>query len=170
MVPKTRCSHATGGQTSAGHLTVNRTPRCDHDQDRYLMTVIAPTSIVDAVCSNCWSTAGNDGARQNRTAKVPSQHNCPVIELRAASVWLLFWRPPPAFTAGANIFAPMLQQRCQPIPKHPLIRRVPYSPRFRSLAAFGRRPWCSLTGPRGPASETHHRSGHRRPFRAHKKP
>jgi ammonia channel protein AmtB len=30
--------------------------------------------------------------------------------------------------------------------KRPLIRRVPYSPRFRSLAAFGRRPWCPLTG------------------------
>jgi hypothetical protein len=40
--------------------------------------------------------------------------------------------------------------------KRPLIRRVPYSPRFRSLAAFGRRPWCPLTGPRWPASETHH--------------
>ena len=33
---------------------------------------------------------------------------------------------------------------------------MPYSPRFRSLAAFGRRPWCPLTGPRWPASETHH--------------
>src|SRR5271169_1565077 len=30
--------------------------------------------------------------------------------------------------------------------KRPLIRRVPYSPRYRSLAAFGRRPWCPLTG------------------------
>jgi hypothetical protein len=28
---------------------------------------------------------GNDGARQNRTAKVPSQHDCTVTELRAAS-------------------------------------------------------------------------------------
>jgi hypothetical protein len=45
--------------------------------------------------------------------------------------------------------------------KRPLIRRVPYSPRFRSLAAFGRRPWCPLTGPRWPASETRHRSRHR---------
>jgi hypothetical protein len=49
------------------------------------MTVIAPAPIVTAVCSNCWSTAGNDGARQNRTAKVPSQHDRAVIELRAAS-------------------------------------------------------------------------------------
>jgi hypothetical protein len=31
------------------------------------MTLIAPASIVTAVCS--WSTAGNDGARQNPTAK-----------------------------------------------------------------------------------------------------
>ena len=80
------------------------------------MTVIAPASIVTAMCSNCWSTAGNDGAWQNRTAKVPSQHDRAVIELRAHPVRLLFWRLSPAFTAGANIFGPMLQQRCQPIP------------------------------------------------------
>jgi len=49
------------------------------------MTLIAPASIVTAVCSNGWSMAGNDRARQNRTAKVPSQHDCTVIELRAAS-------------------------------------------------------------------------------------
>jgi hypothetical protein len=48
------------------------------------MTLIAPASIVTAVCSNGWSMAGNDGARQNRTAKVPSQHDCGVIECRAA--------------------------------------------------------------------------------------
>jgi hypothetical protein len=39
--------------------------------------------------------------------------------------------------------------------------RLPFPPRFPSLAAFGRRP----LGARGsisigPASETHHRSGH----------
>ena len=79
------------------------------------MTVIAPASIVTAVYSNCWSTAGNDGARQNRTAKVPSQHDCAVIELRAASGPASILAPL-AFTAGANIFGPMLQQRCQPIP------------------------------------------------------
>ena len=80
------------------------------------MTVIAPASIVTAVYSNCWSTAGNDGAWQNRTAKVPSQHDCAVIELRAASGPASILASPLAFTAGANIFGPMLQQRCQPIP------------------------------------------------------
>jgi hypothetical protein len=80
------------------------------------MTVIAPTSIVTAACSNCWSTAGNDGARQNRTAKVPSQCDCAVIELRAASGPASILASPLAFTAGANIFGPMPQQRCQPIP------------------------------------------------------
>ena len=63
------------------------------------MTLIAPASIVTAVCSNGWSMAGNDGARQNRTAKVPSQHDCPVIELRAASgpasVWVSRLHPVP---------------------------------------------------------------------------
>jgi hypothetical protein len=49
------------------------------------MTLIAPASIITAVCSSCRSMAGNDGARQNRTAKVPSQHDCTVIELRGAA-------------------------------------------------------------------------------------
>jgi hypothetical protein len=66
------------------NATISTDRDADHDQDRYLMTVIAPASIVTAVCSNCWSTAGNDGARQNRTAKVPNQHDRAVIELPAA--------------------------------------------------------------------------------------
>jgi len=80
------------------------------------MTLIAPASIVTAVCSNCRSIAGNDGARQNQTAKLPSQHDCAVIELRAAS------GPPPVrlFVAcihcRCNTFGHMLRQRCQPIP------------------------------------------------------
>ena len=49
------------------------------------MTLIAPASIITAVCSNGWSMTGNAGARQNRTLNVPSQHDCTVIELRAAS-------------------------------------------------------------------------------------
>jgi hypothetical protein len=60
------------------------------------MTLIAPASIVTAVCSNCWSMAGNDGARQNRTAKVPSQHDCAVI------AQLQFWRS----SCRCNIFGP----------------------------------------------------------------
>jgi len=75
------------------------------------MTVIAPASIVTAVSSNCWSTAGNDGARQNRAAKVPTQHDCAVIELRAASGPASILASPLAFTAGANIFGPMLAPR-----------------------------------------------------------
>src|SRR4249919_3656616 len=67
------------------NATVSADRDADHDQDRYLMTLIAPASIVTAVCSNCWSMAGNDGARQNRTAKLPNQHDCAVIELPAAS-------------------------------------------------------------------------------------
>src|ERR1700675_4620664 len=66
------------------NATISADRDADHNQDRYLMTLIAPASIVTAVCSNCWSTAGNDGARQNRTAKVSSQHDCAVIELPAA--------------------------------------------------------------------------------------
>src|SRR5712671_5737123 len=66
------------------NATISADRDADHDQDRYLMTPIAPASIVTAVCSNCWSTAGNEGARQNRIAEVPSQHDCFVIELRAA--------------------------------------------------------------------------------------
>jgi|HubBroStandDraft_6_1064221.scaffolds.fasta_scaffold356946_2 hypothetical protein len=76
------------------------------------MTLIAPASIITAVCSSCRSMAGNDGARQNRTAKVPSQHDCTVIELRAES------GPAPVLASSCrcNIFGPMLRQRCQPIP------------------------------------------------------
>jgi hypothetical protein len=80
------------------------------------VTLIAPASIVTAVCSNCWSMAGYDGARQNRTAKIPSQHDCAVIELGAASGPASVWCPSPVSTAGATIFGPMLRQRCQPIP------------------------------------------------------
>src|SRR5271167_3416683 len=70
-------------RTAALNATISADRDADHDQDRYLMTLIAPASIVTAVCSNGWSMAGNDGARQNRTAKVSSQHDCAVIELRA---------------------------------------------------------------------------------------
>ena len=124
------------------NATISADRDADHDQDRHLMTLMAPASIVTAVCSNGWSMAGNDGARQNRTAKVPSQHDCAVIELRAAS-------------GPASILASLacIHCRCQHLRAHapataptnspeiPLIRRVPWSPRFRSLAAFGRRPW-----------------------------
>jgi hypothetical protein len=67
------------------NATISADHDADQDQDRYLMSLIAPPSIITAVCSNCRSMPGNDGARQNRTAKVPSQHDCPVIELCAAS-------------------------------------------------------------------------------------
>src|SRR5580692_7316215 len=67
------------------NATISADRDADHDQDRHLMTLIAPASIITAVCSSCRSMAGNDGAGQNRTAKVPSQHDCTVIELRAAS-------------------------------------------------------------------------------------
>ena len=82
------------------------------------MTLIAPASIVTAVCSNGWSMAGNAGARQNRTANVPSQHDCTVIELRAASAQLQFWRS----SCRCNIFGSLLRQRCQPIPHPPKAR------------------------------------------------
>jgi hypothetical protein len=102
-------------ETGLSRQTVYRRD-ADHDQDRYLMTLIGPASIVTAVSSNCWSMAGNDGARQNRTAKIPSQHDCAVIELGAASGPASVWCPSPVSTAGATIFGPMLRQRCQPIP------------------------------------------------------
>src|SRR5271169_1770565 len=38
--------------------------------------------------------------------------------------------------------------RRRPRPIAPGSHRVPLSPRFRSLAAFGRRPWCVRRGPR----------------------
>jgi hypothetical protein len=80
------------------------------------MTPIAPASIVTAVCSNCWSTAGNDGARQNRIAEVPSQHDCFVIELRAACGPASVLVSVACIHCRANIFGPMPRQRCQPIP------------------------------------------------------
>ena len=80
------------------------------------MTPIAPASIVTAVCSNCWSAAGNDGARQNRIAKVPSQHDCFVIELRAACGPASVLVSVACIHRRANIFGPMLRQRCQSIP------------------------------------------------------
>src|SRR5271165_4221256 len=80
------------------NATISAYRYADHDQDRYLMTLIAPASIVTAVCSSCRSMAGNDRARQNRTAKVPSQHDCTVIELGAASGPASVWCPSPAST------------------------------------------------------------------------
>jgi hypothetical protein len=80
------------------------------------MTLIAPASSVTTECSNCWSTAGNDGARQNRIATVSSQHDCPAIQLLAAYGAPSVWCPSIAATAGVHIFGTMLQQRCQPIP------------------------------------------------------
>jgi hypothetical protein len=41
--------------------------------------------------------------------------------------------------------------------------KVALLPRFRSLAAFGHRPWCPLRRPRWPVSKTRHNSRH---FRA----
>jgi hypothetical protein len=76
------------------------------------MTLIAPASIVTAVCSNCWSMAGNDGARQNRTAKVQVS----TIALRAACGPASVLVSVACIHCRCNIFGPMLQQRCQPIP------------------------------------------------------
>jgi hypothetical protein len=76
------------------------------------MTPIAPASIVTAVCSNCWSTAGNDGARQNRIAEVPSQHDCFVIEL-PRGMRPGFRRLHPLPCQHLRAYA---RQRCQPIP------------------------------------------------------
>jgi hypothetical protein len=80
------------------------------------MTVTAPASNVTAVCSNCWSTAGDDGARQNRTAKVPSQHDCAVIELRAASGPASILASLACIHSRSQHLRPMLQQWSQPIP------------------------------------------------------
>jgi hypothetical protein len=55
---------------------------------------------------------------------------------------------PPALTLGAciRLAGSPLNARRQPIPHSARGSLVPHFPRFRSLAAFGRRPWCPLTG------------------------
>jgi hypothetical protein len=89
------------------------------------------------VCSNCWSTAGNDGARQNRIAEVPSQHDCFVIELRAACGPASVFVSVACIHCHASIFGPMPRQRCQPIHADPpgaLVPAVSFFGGFRTPA------------------------------------
>jgi hypothetical protein len=130
--------------------------RSDRDaRDRHLMTLIAPASIVTAVCSNGWSMAGNDGARQNRTAKVPSQHDCAVIEFGAAC--LQFWCPSLASTAGATSSGTCSDNVANQFPIAPADPPGALLPAVSFFGGFRTPAPVPVDRSRWPASETHHK-------------